>query len=117
LCQEGSASSDIVDYFQDIKYETDAQFREDFTFIELLSAWNGAKRSKAIGSEKLPSELFNYKNSEKFMWVILKFCNKMLLEGNFGNILKDVVFSEYIKQRWSVSTTVACRWYHTWVKF
>lgn len=98
LNQKGAASEEIDTYLQNIRYDEDKTLGKEFEYIEMLKAWNTAKRRKAVGVDKIPSELFNYATSEVLMREVLKLCNKMLAEGFVENILKDVVVVSIFKK-------------------
>jgi hypothetical protein len=98
LNQKGVASEDIETYLQKIIYEEEETLGKNFEYKEMLQAWNSAKRRKAVGIDKIPSELFNYAESEILMRLVLKLCNKMLKEGFVESILKDVVIVSIFKK-------------------
>lgn len=98
LNQDGSASEDIDTYLQNICYVEEESLGKEFEYIEMLQAWRTAKRRKAVGIDKIPSELFNYAVSNKLMRKALELYNKMMREEFVENILKDVIVVSIFKK-------------------
>ena len=97
LNEPGGAAIDIQAYLPTARV-IEESLGAPFVMRELLLAFDKMKRRKATGEDGLPSEFFNYVESNELMRLILKLVNVMLTDGVVENVLKDAIIAYLFKK-------------------